>query len=338
MSKTIFLIDFENVHEAGLQGLEKCNGDCSVHLFYSQNANKLSLDLLRGLKAAFYVHKVQPGRQSLDMQLVSYLGYLIGTEGTDCRYVIVSKDTDFTNTPLFWQTEAGIDVVRQSSVAGGELAAPAKPSRSGRGHRTVSRRTVPAAPADEAQAPVTAEPAEPVLSSEAETPVVAPADLVPAEPGEAPVTTEPEASAEDAPAVSAEPADETAPSPAEEPQTESAKPSRKRSSRRSKSSSAQQKTAAQPKPVQKSEAPARPAPAQPDPKTRLNNRLMQTLSENQVDNATTMKAVGITIAQFGNKNIKQLTYRAMSKEFGQKRGLELYNLIKPVLDADARQK
>ena len=325
MSKTIFLIDFENVHEAGLQGLEKCNSDCIVHLFYSQNANKLSLDLLRGLKAAFYVHKVQPGRQSLDMQLVSYLGYLIGTEGTDCRYVIVSKDTDFTNTPLFWQTEAGIDVVRQSSVAGGELAAPAKPARSGRGRRTVSRRTVPAAPADEAQGPVTV---EPVLPSEEEKPAAEPAAPVPAEPEEAPAAAEPEAAAEEAPAVSAKPAEETAPSPAEEPLAELAKPSRKRSSRRSKSSSAQQK----------SEAPVRPAPAQPDPKTRLNNRLMQTLSENQVDNATTMKAVGITIAQFGNKNIKQLTYRAMSKEFGQKRGLELYNLIKPVLDADARQK
>ena len=336
MSKTIFLIDFENVHEAGLQGLENCNGDCSVHLFYSQNANKLSLDLLRGLKAAFFVHKVQPGRQSLDMQLVSYLGYLIGTEGTDCRYVIVSKDTDFTNTPLFWQTEAGIDVIRQSSVAGGELAAPAKAARSGRGRRTVSRRTVPAVPAEGPQSSGPAETDVPVPPSEAEAPEAPPAEPVPAESEEAPAAAETETAAEDAPAVSAEPVNESL--PAEEPQAEPAKTPRKRSSRRSKSSSAQQKTAAQPKPVQKAEAPARPAPAQPDPKTRLNNRLMQTLSENQVDNATTMKAVGITIAQFGNKNIKQLTYRAMSKEFGQKRGLELYNLIKPVLDADARQK
>ncbi len=65
---------------------------------------------------------------------------------------------------------------------------------------------------------------------------------------------------------------------------------------------------------------------------------MQVLSENQVDNATTMKAVAVTIGHYSDKNIKQMTYRSIIKEFGQKRGLELYNLIKPVLEADARQK
>ncbi|MBR4441957.1 MAG: hypothetical protein IKS52_01640, partial [Clostridia bacterium] len=81
MKRTIYLIDYENVHEAGLQGMESCPSGCAIHLFYSQNANRLNLDLLRGLKASFTVHKVHPGRQSLDMQLVSYLGYLIGREG-----------------------------------------------------------------------------------------------------------------------------------------------------------------------------------------------------------------------------------------------------------------
>ena len=81
MKRTIYLIDYENVHEAGLQGMESCPAGCAIHLFYSQNANRLSLDLLRGLKAAFFVHKVQPGRQSLDMQLVSYLVSLSARKG-----------------------------------------------------------------------------------------------------------------------------------------------------------------------------------------------------------------------------------------------------------------
>ncbi len=310
MKRTIYLIDYENVHEAGLQGMESCPAGCAIHLFYSQNANRLSLDLLRGLKAAFFVHKVQPGRQSLDMQLVSYLGFLIGTEGPDCRYVIVSKDRDFANTPQFWQSEAGIEVVRQSTLDGLEprtpAAAPAK--RTSRSTRTASRTAAPA--------PAAETPAEPEEAPKTEALAKAPVSALAPAPAPVPAPA-PAPAAEEVPDAGETPAPAEAQAPEAVP-AEAPRPS---------GQSRQQRRTA-----------SRQAPAQPDRKTRLNNRLMQVLSENQVDNATTMKAVAVTIGHYSDKNIKQMTYRSIIKEFGQKRGLELYNLIKPVLEADARQK
>ena len=322
MKRTIYLIDYENVHEAGLQGMESCPAGCSIHLFYSQNANRLNLDLLRGLKASFCVHKVHPGRQSLDMQLVSYLGYLIGREGPDCRYVIVSKDRDFANTPLFWQTEADVEVVRQATLDGSEPpAAAASTSR----RVTRNRRTQASRPAEESAA----EPAE-TADVSAEEPVVL-AVTIEAAPEEAPAAAaaEPQETAAPAEQVVPVPEAETAPTPAPVEPQEPQKTAKTGRQRKPAGKRARQEPASRPA--------SKPAPAQPDRKTRLNNRLMQVLSENQVDNTTTMKAVAVTISHYSDKNIKQMTYRSIIREFGQKRGLELYNLIKPVLEADARQ-
>ncbi len=309
MKRTIYLIDYENVHEAGLQGMESCPAGCAIHLFYSQNANRLNLDLLRGLKASFTVHKVHPGRQSLDMQLVSYLGYLIGTEGTDCRYVIVSKDRDFANTPLFWQAEAGVEVVRQTTLDGLEPPVPASssPRRVTRNRRAPVARPAEAPASEPAQAPAVVE-----TPAAAESPLPIEGN----DEGTAVLPSAAEAAPEQVPAPSAAEPEETrgAPSPASDPEP---------------APEAEAAAAARPA--------VKPAPAQQDRKTRLNNRLMQVLSENQVDNATTMKAVAVTISHYSDKNIKQMTYRSIIREFGQKRGLELYNLIKPVLEADAKQ-
>ena len=346
MKRTIYLIDYENVHEAGLQGMESRPAGCAIHLFYSQNANRLNLDLLRGLKASFTVHKVHPGRQSLDMQLVSYLGYLIGTEGTDCRYVIVSKDRDFANTPLFWQAEAGIEVVRQTTLDGLEPPVPASssPRRVTRNRRAPVARPAEAPASEPAQAPAVVEtpaaaesplPIEgndegtAVLPSAAEAaPEQVPAPSA-AEPEETRGAPSPASDPEPAPEAEAAAAADARPEPAASETAEAPKPAKTHRQKKPAGKRTKQEPAARPA--------VKPAPAQQDRKTRLNNRLMQVLSENQVDNATTMKAVAVTISHYSDKNIKQMTYRSIIREFGQKRGLELYNLIKPVLEADAKQ-
>lgn len=492
MSKTVYLIDYENVHEAGLQGMNLCPAGDSIHLFYSVNANRLSLDLLRGMQATLTVHKVQPGRQSLDMQLVSYLGYLIGTEGPDCHFVIVSKDTDFTNTPLFWKDEMGIEVLRRQTIDGSEITpAPVTRSRSGRGrggNRRSDRdsRPAPAVKAAEADAPANVlSPAPEALPTDAKEPLPRPieesslstapeaSDLTPAVPDtaaeadhaplpepsaaeekaaptekpepldpavaealryatiasparefggpsqpasgskpikapkapfvpvparefgvakpkaeEAAVATEstPPSEPEITPAAVLEtapvpettaitPADETgiptsgsSDTPAEAAAEEaaaaesSAKPAAKARGNRSRRRKAPTQSAAaaastdenaesasaaveeeepaesQPaaekpaeKPNRKKAAPAKPkGSAAPDKKTQLNNALMKALSDKKVDNDTTMKILGIAMPLFGDTAIKQLTYRGMVKEFGQKKGLELYNIIKPL--------
>jgi hypothetical protein len=115
---TYYLIDFENVGSGGLKGCDQLKKTDHIHLFYTNNANKISLDVFgqRG-EAELFVHKVPVKSQSLDMHLVSYLGYLIGTCGEECEYVIISKDTDFDNIILFWQEERNVKIRRAGRIA-----------------------------------------------------------------------------------------------------------------------------------------------------------------------------------------------------------------------------
>lgn len=101
--ETYYLIDFENVHGNGLSGLETLGKHDHVYLFYTKNAASIELKRIASLKNIDYnLYEVPSGKQSLDMHLVSYLGYLIGiNEENKCRYVIVSKDTDYNNIVSF---------------------------------------------------------------------------------------------------------------------------------------------------------------------------------------------------------------------------------------------
>jgi hypothetical protein len=117
MNKIFYLIDFENVGSDGLKGCDQLKKTDQIHLFYTNNANKISLDVFQNRgEAALLVHKVPVKNQSADMHLVTYLGYLIGTNSEDCAYVIISKDTDFDNIIKFWQEERGVQICRASRI------------------------------------------------------------------------------------------------------------------------------------------------------------------------------------------------------------------------------
>jgi hypothetical protein len=57
--------------------------------------------------------EVPSGKQSADMHIGSYLGYLAGKK---CKVVIVSRDTDYDNVIKFWKRERGLDVSRSSQI------------------------------------------------------------------------------------------------------------------------------------------------------------------------------------------------------------------------------
>jgi hypothetical protein len=117
MEKTYYLIDFENVGSDGLKGCDQLKKNDQIHLFYTNNANKISLDVFsRRGEAELYVHKVPVKSQSLDMHLVSYLGYLLGINEESCSYVIISKDTDFDNIIKFWQEEKDAKISRLGRI------------------------------------------------------------------------------------------------------------------------------------------------------------------------------------------------------------------------------
>lgn len=127
--RTYYLIDFENVNSDGLKGCNKLKRTDQIHLFYTDNANKINLDVFGNWgEAELHVHKVPVKSQSLDMHLVSFLGYLIGAMGKNCAYTIVSKDTDYDNIIKFWKDEMGVKIIRTEAISGGQDTVIPKPA------------------------------------------------------------------------------------------------------------------------------------------------------------------------------------------------------------------
>lgn len=116
--ETYYLIDYENVGSDGLSGFDKLDKTDHIHLFYTDNAKRINLDVFDNHgEAEFVTHKVPSGKQSADMHLSSFLGYIIGiNKGADCSYVIVSKDTDFDNIIKFWKENAKAKVIRSQQI------------------------------------------------------------------------------------------------------------------------------------------------------------------------------------------------------------------------------
>lgn len=117
--ETYYLIDFENVHEDGLICSKKLTQHDHIHIFSTTNAPKISLEKLASFNyAAQFSHVIPAGKQSLDMHLVSYLGYLIGSNTNNrCKYIIISRDTDYDNVISFFKTIAPLNIKRQNSMS-----------------------------------------------------------------------------------------------------------------------------------------------------------------------------------------------------------------------------
>ena len=140
MEETYYLIDFENVGLKGLEGAQKLTAQDHVHLFSTRNAPKFTTAVLANFNGTnLQVHEVPAKSQSIDMHLVSYLGYLLGTIKPDRNFVILSNDTDYDDIVQFWQTELGADIKRRDKFeapkpptaavpAGKSKAAQKKPS------------------------------------------------------------------------------------------------------------------------------------------------------------------------------------------------------------------
>ncbi|MDE6748707.1 MAG: hypothetical protein K2K21_06555 [Lachnospiraceae bacterium] len=118
--ETFYLIDFENVHNDGLENISTLTKTDHVHIFYTDNAHNIRLDfvLIEGIDIVG--HKVPVRKQSLDMHLVSYLGYLLGVnKGKQCSYVIISKDNDYDNIIKFWQANDVGNISRKQEIPNG---------------------------------------------------------------------------------------------------------------------------------------------------------------------------------------------------------------------------
>lgn len=102
-----YLIDYENVHVAGLNGIGSLTEDDKVVIFYSDNSDSLTFGLHRRLMTAsceIIYQKVETGtKNALDFQLSSYLGYIINENEKEIKYFIVTKDNGFSVLVTYWQ-------------------------------------------------------------------------------------------------------------------------------------------------------------------------------------------------------------------------------------------
>lgn len=116
--ETFYLIDFENVHNEGLENIDSLTKTDHVHIFSTENALNIRMDIVFSKGIDIQGHIVPVRKQSLDMHLVSYLGYLLGIHGKQCAYVIISKDTDYDNIIKFWIEEGYPHIARKQAIQG----------------------------------------------------------------------------------------------------------------------------------------------------------------------------------------------------------------------------
>lgn len=114
--ETFYLIDFENVHNEGLENIDLLSKNDHVHIFSTENALNIRMDIVFSKGIDIQGHIVPVRKQSLDMHLVSYLGHLLAIHGKQCAYVIVSKDTDYDNIIKFWKEEGYANISRKQVI------------------------------------------------------------------------------------------------------------------------------------------------------------------------------------------------------------------------------
>ena len=101
-----YLIDYENVKSEGIKGIAQLSEEDRVVIFYSHNADTITfeaMDMIFNSKAQVLKYKILcGGKNALDFQLSTYLGYLIH-EAKDSYFYIISKDNGFKHVVDFWK-------------------------------------------------------------------------------------------------------------------------------------------------------------------------------------------------------------------------------------------
>lgn len=100
-----YLVDFENVPTNFHELLGEVTALDKICIFYTNTRQKISIDQIASIQLAHVEFiKTASGKNALDFQLSSYLGYLIAkdTEGTQ-KFVIISNDTGYNCLVHFWK-------------------------------------------------------------------------------------------------------------------------------------------------------------------------------------------------------------------------------------------
>lgn len=139
----IYFIDYENTKLHGLYGIEKLGRFDKVIIFYSENAQSITIDCMKSIndtKAKVTLEHAEIGRHDfLDFQLSSYLGYMV-RKHSFADFFIVSADKGYECLESFWKNK-GVNVKLIPNIANEEE----KPNTESKPNKTVSSKTSKAA-------------------------------------------------------------------------------------------------------------------------------------------------------------------------------------------------
>ena len=114
----IYLVDFENVNETALIGIKNLKSDDSVFIFHGEQLKSISLEITKEMvdsKATIeFLSTHKTGKNYLDFQLSTYLGYLIA-KSKKANYFIISKDSGFDSVIDFWKNRK-VSLTKQDSI------------------------------------------------------------------------------------------------------------------------------------------------------------------------------------------------------------------------------
>ena len=110
-----FFIDLENVRSYGLEGILLLKPDDKVYVFYSDNANTLTIPTIESLNESSasvkYIKTNYIGANAMDFQIVTLLGASIEKEQKGSFYII-SHDNEFKSAVKFCEGYfTGYDIV-----------------------------------------------------------------------------------------------------------------------------------------------------------------------------------------------------------------------------------
>lgn len=139
--KRLYLVDYENVSDAGLVGVDKLTNADSVIIFYGSKVKTVAYESLIAItsSAAIIEHMKaeKTAKNYLDFQLTTYLGFKLGQCSYDEVFVI-SKDSGFDAVVDFWSNK-GYAIKRQVAIVIEEKPVAEAPVEKSK--KTYTRRT-----------------------------------------------------------------------------------------------------------------------------------------------------------------------------------------------------
>lgn len=105
-NKTKIYVDFENVKIKGLEGLDELTEKDTLYLFYSKNAETLTVPIhesIKNSKANIETIECSTGSNAMDFVISTLLGSHVKTDTEKTKYFIVSKDKGYQAIIDYWK-------------------------------------------------------------------------------------------------------------------------------------------------------------------------------------------------------------------------------------------